>query len=61
MDSSVRSPLRQECLALIHKLYTEIFGKLPNGVEQEKEKYPGETQDLLKEITLKMWDLKRRI
>lgn len=51
LGTALQAPLTQDYSALANKLFLEIFGKLPDGVENmTPESYPGATDELLHDV-----------
>jgi len=51
LGTALQAPLRQDYSALCNKLFVEIFGKLPKGVESTTpESYPHAADELLSDI-----------
>jgi hypothetical protein len=63
LGSALQAPLRQDYSALANRLFVEIFGKLPKGVEDmTTESYEGAADELLRDICrTKLRDPDRRL
>jgi hypothetical protein len=62
LDTSLRTPLKQDYNALIDELFLDLFGMIPGGYEPSSESYKGAKQEIFDQlIRTKVRDPERRL